>query len=452
MDSSGRAPGSPSTSPSSDSTSSGSTNRPTRCAGSLDRAAQFVARQRADEHVVGAEQLRQLGIGGAAAVEVRAHSEQDDGPVAGGADERVRELGALGLVLACREQLLELVDCQHAVPFARETAGRAAQLAQGLLAGTDHGLRPILAARQHAAGERGQQPGSHDRRLPAPRRADDREQRSADEARHQLGDEPFAPEEVLGVVGLERGETLVWADHRRPVVVGVAGDEARALARRLQLRDAAGQLGLDCARLVATGGRAIRDRVDAARRLPPRPLARRLVDAARNPLAARQQRLDRNRAALVGRRIDPGDRPDAVGVEWLEHDRVARFQPRQRRRLRPGGQHQGRDPVERGHEPAQRGTHLGRRAIGVVDHDQRGPPDPAGAREDGQRGLGRACPGGVEHGGAFAVGVARELGREPGLAHAIGADERDQRARPVRRALPACPQPAQLVRAADQWR
>ena len=155
---------------------------------------------------------------------------------------------------------------------------------------------------------------------------------------------------------------------------------------------------------------------------------------------------------LVGRRIDRGDRPDAVGVEWLEHDRVARFQPRQRRRLRPGGQHQGRDLVERGHEPAQRGSHLGRRAIGVVDHDQRGPPGLAGAREDGQRGLGRAGPGGVEHGGAFAVRVARELGREPGLAHAIRADERDQRARPSRRALPAGPQPAQLVLAADQWR
>ena len=61
----------------------------------LDRAAQLVARHRADEHVVGAEQARQLGIGGAAAVEVGAHGEHDDAAavaIARRADERVDEL------------------------------------------------------------------------------------------------------------------------------------------------------------------------------------------------------------------------------------------------------------------------------------------------------------------------------------------------------------------------
>ena len=44
----------------------------------LDRAPQLVAAHRADEHVVGGEQRRQLGIGGAAAVVVGAQRDHDD--------------------------------------------------------------------------------------------------------------------------------------------------------------------------------------------------------------------------------------------------------------------------------------------------------------------------------------------------------------------------------------
>ena len=116
----------------------------------LDRAPQLVARHRADEHVVGAEQARQLGVGGAAAVEVRAHGEHDDAAavaIAGGAHERGDELVALRLVLARGEQLLELVDREHAAPLAREPPGRAAERAQRLLAGTDQRLRPVRRCR-----------------------------------------------------------------------------------------------------------------------------------------------------------------------------------------------------------------------------------------------------------------------------------------------------------------
>jgi hypothetical protein len=180
----------------------------------LDRAAELVARHRPDEHVICAEQLREPRIGGAAAIEVRADGEDDDRPGAGGTDERVGELGALRVVPAGCEDLLELVDRQDAAPLAREPAGRAAELQQRLLPGPDDCLGPVLAAGHHAPGEGWQQPGSHDRRLAAAGRADDREHRRADEACDQLGDEPFAPEEVLGVVGVERREALVRADDR----------------------------------------------------------------------------------------------------------------------------------------------------------------------------------------------------------------------------------------------
>ena len=92
---------------------SGSTSSPARLRRQLDRPPQLVAPHRPDEDVVGGEQPRQLGVGGAAPVEVGAdRQEHDRAParVAGGRDERVDERVALLLVAARSEQLLELVD------------------------------------------------------------------------------------------------------------------------------------------------------------------------------------------------------------------------------------------------------------------------------------------------------------------------------------------------------
>jgi hypothetical protein len=50
------------------------------------------------------------------------------------------------------------------------------------------------------------------------------------------------------------------------------------------------------------------------------------------------------------------------------------------------------------------------------------------------------------------VDLGGELRSQPGLAHAVGADERDERARAAGGALPARAQPAQLAVAADQRR
>jgi hypothetical protein len=82
----------------------------------LDRLAHRVAAHRADEHLPATDQLRELPVGRAALVEVRAHRHHDDARPAGrrrGVDQ-VREQGPpLGVVRAQREHLLELVDHQH---------------------------------------------------------------------------------------------------------------------------------------------------------------------------------------------------------------------------------------------------------------------------------------------------------------------------------------------------
>jgi hypothetical protein len=89
-----------------------------RCAArrQLDGTAQLVAAQRAHEDVVGAEQPGQLGIGGAAAVEVGADCDEHQRAqvrIACRAEQGVHEGRALGLVVAGGEELLELVDGDH---------------------------------------------------------------------------------------------------------------------------------------------------------------------------------------------------------------------------------------------------------------------------------------------------------------------------------------------------
>ncbi|HET8949138.1 MAG TPA: hypothetical protein VFN44_01470, partial [Solirubrobacteraceae bacterium] len=63
-----------------------------------------------------------------------------------------------------------------------------------------------------------------------------------------------------------------------------------------------------------------------------------------------------------------------------------RLEPRERRSLQPCSKHQDRNAAELGDELAQRGAHLGGRAVGVVDHDESARPCRARARKDSQRG------------------------------------------------------------------
>ncbi len=79
----------------------------------------------------------------------------------------------------------------------------AAKLVQRPLAGTQQQTPPALAARQDSSGEGREETGAEDRRLAAARRADDAEEAGADEAGDELGDEPLAAEEVVGIDRLE---------------------------------------------------------------------------------------------------------------------------------------------------------------------------------------------------------------------------------------------------------
>ncbi len=92
---------------------------------------------------------------------------------------------------------------------------------------------PALAARQHAVGEGREETGAQDRRLAAARRADDAEEAGADEACDELGHEPLAAEEVVGIDRLEARKTLERADAlgRHDGSAWRARERARLLAR-----------------------------------------------------------------------------------------------------------------------------------------------------------------------------------------------------------------------------
>ena len=115
---------------------------------------------------------------------------------------------------------------------------------------------PAPAARQHAAGEGREETGAEDRRLAAARRADDAEEAGPDEAGDELGDEPLAAEEVVGVDRLEARQTLERADslgcHAGRRVR--ARERPRLLAHQLEVDHLACQLGLDLALVAPAGG------------------------------------------------------------------------------------------------------------------------------------------------------------------------------------------------------
>ena len=208
-----------------------------------------------------------------------------------------------------------------------------------------------------------QQPGTHERRLAAAGRADDAQQRCADETGHELGDQVLAPEEVLGVPGVVEGEALVRAHD----VAGTVGERAGGeILGGPQVDDAVRQLGLRGARLTAHAGCAPGGRVHPPQRGPAGELAGGLVHPA--GYAARGSKL---RLGGEVRPVTAGDRRDGLVVERSERDAVARSQTRQRGGLLPGDEGEHRRGRDGAREPVQRVAHLLARAIRVVDDEQR---------------------------------------------------------------------------------
>ncbi len=144
----------------------------------LDRAAELLARERADQHVVRREPLGELRIRRAVCVVVAPDPEDDRhalGPSPRGAGELVDELDPLLFAGARGEGLLELVDHQDEASVRggggengiKRGAGvrpqRAAQLPHGTLARTHRGLGPLLAPGEQPGAERWQQASGDDR-------------------------------------------------------------------------------------------------------------------------------------------------------------------------------------------------------------------------------------------------------------------------------------------------
>ena len=321
---------------------------------------------------------------------------------------------------------------------------RDAELAHRVRAGAQQRLRPVLAAGQHPAGQRRQQAGAQDRRLAAARRPDDAEQRRADEAGDELGDEPLASEEVARVGDVVGGQALERADDRHIVAVAPPA----ALARLLQVDDAAGQLGLDRAQLGAAGDRTIGDRADVAGRLAARPLPGDLVHAPRDAAAGVEQPLgghvlDRPSGGVAG-----GDRAHGVGVEGAQLERVGRLDVCQRDPVLRAGDDEHVRRVQR--EAGELGAHAGARAIDVVEHAQQRARRRAHPAQRCEERVGGTRARRVGDGRAVAVDLTRKLLREPALARAARADQRDDATGAGPRAVPAGKQPGELVLAPDQ--
>ena len=233
VESSGSAPGSPSTSSTSVSASSGSTRSPTRLAGSS------IAR-RSSEACIGPTSTwlapsssASAREGGETAVEVCSHRDRHDGAalrVGRRAGERVDERGALRLVrLAGGEQLLELVDGEQdaarrrsarRAPRQRDPSRPRRACAVARRAAARPGGSALAASARCPAARRRPVPASRPARstddLPLPDGPTMPRKRGADEAGDELGDQPLAAEEVVGVGGLEAGQALERADALRP--------------------------------------------------------------------------------------------------------------------------------------------------------------------------------------------------------------------------------------------
>ena len=298
-------------------------------AGQLDRPAQLVAAHRPDQDLVGAHQRREIGVLGAARIEVAADREHDHQPlvgVAGALDQRVEERGALGLVATGDEGLLELVDQEHQAlaglepvervgdprrgvlaPRLRHRPGEGPrELGQRALARAHHRPPPALRAGDDPVGQRRQEAGAHGRGLAAARGADDGEQGRADQAGDELGDQALAAEEVLGVGGIERRQAAEGADRRlRGIRRLLDGVEAGTFAGPLQVDHTARYRCLSRAQLGLIVRRPARRRGQPLGHLRPRPAAGGAVNAKRHPLALGEQCRHGDDDALGG--VERGD-------------------------------------------------------------------------------------------------------------------------------------------------
>ena len=398
--------------------------------GQLDRAAQLVAAHRPDGRLVGAEQPPQLRVGGAAAVEVRADGDEHDRPparVARASDQGVHERRALALVAAGGEDLLELVDGERRA--AREPAAgaasraRAADARPAAAALSAQRLAARAARRRRSAGE---QAGAQRRRLAAARRPDDAQQRRAGQPGDHLGHEPLAPEEELA---RPRRRT-----HARPLNGQTTTPSAVGRTRSLRSRAA-------CSSTTSPASSSSAAR-SPARSAPCGRRRRRGGGAASARAHSRAAAWTRARHAAAVR-----DAATSTGTSASAR-RVERARPprRRRRRAAPSAARRVARAAARGRASRVARTRTGSAprpsassrtaaarlagAVDVVEHEQRRPRAAAARAITARAAAGVAGAGGVEHGGAVALHLGRQLGDQPRLADPAAPATRTTRPAP----------------------
>ena len=233
-----------------------------------------------------------------------------------------------------------------------------------MLARAHQQQRPVLAAGQRAARQRGEQPGPDDRRLAAAGRADDAEQRRADELRDEVGDEPLAPAEVVGVGRLERCEALERADHeagRRPPGRARSGAAAR---RRRPARPPSSA----AARVRRLPLRRARRRAAPPR---PRPLGGDPVHARGDALGGGPEQLGGDLVRIGAGDERRRDRADRLDADRPELDRGVGPRAVHRRGARGDREDQHGQVGERARQRVEAAHRVGICRVDVVEHQQR---------------------------------------------------------------------------------
>ena len=295
-----------------------------------------------------------------------------------------------------------------------------------MLAGAQQSQSPALAARQHAARQRGEQARAQRRGLAATGRADDPEQRRADEPRDELGDEPFAPAEDLRVVDVERREAL---ERARDDLTRVG-----AMVEGAELDNVVGHVGLGRAETHAFRFRPHAGSAQAPRGRIMRPCARMLTHPLGVAATCRDE--PRGRDLLAVAHVLARDRAHRVRVEGsqLQGGIGAGKCSRSRRNDEQG---QGADGVG---EPVER--------VDIVEHQQRWPI----VRAHAVRPRGGALAGVVADRARSGMHLDGELRREPRLADAVLAGDQDQPSCAGPRSSPLVAQSLQLLLASGQGR
>ena len=129
-----------------------------------------------------------------------------------GSGQGVKEGLPFGVVRACGEDLLELIDRDHRAARATQLRRRPIQLLHRMVPGADYGVRPTIAPRQGARPKRMEETSSQERRLPAAGRTHECKEPTLDQVSDRVGNHVLTAEEERGIVRLESGESLVGAD------------------------------------------------------------------------------------------------------------------------------------------------------------------------------------------------------------------------------------------------